>query len=267
MKKEDIMSWFNPSDTTRPVFTADEHIRGKNLPGIWEALPDRAVVFFLGKGFPVVEEAFPTEEVLASLPGFITHSRVLRVTGHEDVCFVHGGYGAPQAVCTAEALIALGVKEFLLVGLCGAFGEDLAVGDVLLPPQILSEEGTSRHYFENPEFCTVESPFPIETLAAYLQAQSFTVRQQNTVTTDAPYRQTYHKEALWREMGCAAVDMEASAFVNLCHESGKKCAVALMVSDRHPLYEGAPPWQWGNESFAELQRRFITSCTAFALAK
>ena len=45
------------------------------------------------------------------------------------------------------------------------------------------------------------------------------------------------------------------------------CAVALMVSDRHPLYEGAPPWQWGNESFAELQRRFITSCAAFALAK
>ena len=39
----------------------------------------------------------------------------------------------------------------------GAFGEDLAVGDVLLPPKILSEEGTSRHYFENPEFCTVES--------------------------------------------------------------------------------------------------------------
>ena len=120
------MSWFNPNDTTRPVFTAEEHIRGKNLPGIWEALPDRAVVFFLGKGFPVVEEAFPTEEVLASLPGFITHSRVLRVTGHGDVCFVHGGYGAPQAVCTAEALIALGVKEFLLIGLCGAFGEEKA---------------------------------------------------------------------------------------------------------------------------------------------
>lgn len=207
------MNWFNPNDTTRPVFTAEEHIRGKNLPGIWEALPDRAVVFFLGKGFPVLEEAFPTEEVLATLPGFITHSRVLRVTGHEDVCFVHGGYGAPQAVCA------------------------------------------------------VESPFPIETLAAYLQAQFFTVRQQNTVTTDAPYRQTYHKEALWREMGCAAVDMEASAFVNLCRYYGKKCAVALMVSDRHPLYEGAPPWQWGNADFAELQHRFITSCAAFALEK
>lgn len=40
-----------------------------------------------------------------------------------------------------------------------------------------------------------------------------------------------------------------------------------MVSDRHPLYEGAPPWQWGNADFAELQRRFITSCAAFALEK
>lgn len=259
------MNWFNPNDTTRPVFTAEEHIRGKNLAGIWDALPGRAVVFFLGKGFPVLEENFPMQVLLESLPGFITDSRVLRVAGHEDVCFVHGGYGAPQAVCTAETLIALGVKEFLLIGLCGAFGENLAVGDVLLPPEILSEEGASRHYFENPKFCTVESPFPIEALEAHLHAQQFDVWREKTVTTDAVYRQTFFKEALWREKGCVAVDMEASAFVNICRYYGRKCAAALMVSDRHPLYEGAPPWKWGNADFAGLQRRFITSCISFAL--
>ncbi len=135
----------------------------------------------------------------------------------------------------------------------------------MLPQKIRSEEGVSRHYLENPEYAQVYSPHPREELAAYLQQAGFSTRFDNTVTTDAVFRQTYYKEALWRKMGCEGVDMEASAVVNLCNCLGMKSTVALMVSDRHPLQEGEPSWTWGSGNFRELRDRFIAACISYTL--
>lgn len=93
------------------------------------------------------------------------------------------------------------------------------------------------------------------------------VRRLPTVTTDAPYRQTFWKEEQWRELGCAAVDMEASAVATVCTYYGMACTVALMVSDKHPVREGDPPWTWGSRSFPESRDRFIAQCAAFALGQ
>ena len=87
------------------------------------------------------------------------------------------------------------------------------------------------------------------------------------MTTDAVYRQTWHKEQLWRDLGCAAVDMEASAFVNVSNLRGMKTAVILMVSDRHPLSSDDPAWHWGAPDYAGMCERFILDCVAFITGK
>lgn len=259
------MPWYFSEDRTPPVLSADRHVRSKHRGGEEAGLPPRAVVFCLGKGLPVLEENFSTRLLLESLPGFITHSKVLGVPGQDGVCFLHGGYGGPQIACTVETLHVLGVRELFLAGLCGGFGTDSRVGDVLLPEKIRSEDGVSRHYGEDPEFAAVNGPASAARLPAFFRGRGFRVKAENTVTTDAVYRQTFYKEALWREMGCSAVDMEAAALVNLCNYYGMKSTVALMVSDRHPLHEGDPPWAWGSDDFGALRDRFITSCVEFHL--
>ncbi len=260
------MPWFFKDDDTSPVFTAQQHVKSKHVTGAVQSLPKRAVAFCLGRGLPVLQERFETRLLAEQLPGFITHSPVLAVAGREDVCFLDGGRGAPQGACTVETLHALGVEELLVAGLCGAFGEDVQVCDVLAPERILVEEGSSFHYFEAPLYAVPDSAWLPEEPAGFLAQRGFAVKKQDTVTTDAPYRQTYRKEALWREKGCAGVDMEASAMVNLCRYWGMKCAVLLMASDKHPLFPGAPPWEWGSLDFAKRRDDFIEACIQLALA-
>lgn len=260
-----MTNWYFPEDKTAPVFTAANHIRRKYPEGQAPQLPPRAVCLYLGRGLPVLRERFATEPLLEELVGFITHTPVLTVPGHEGVCFLHGGYGAPQAVTTAESIHALGVKEVLVVGLCGAFAEDVQVGDVIMPAKILSEEGTSLHYQEAPGFAKLNRPGSPHPLEDHLRGKGFRVINKNTVTTDAPYRQTFHKEALWREQGCVGVDMEASAVVSLCNYYKMKCTVALMASDKHPAHEGDKPWKWGSTDYNARRDDFIEACVAWSL--
>ncbi|MGI6255484.1 MAG: nucleoside phosphorylase [Acutalibacter sp.] len=261
---QSFLEWYDPMDQTAPVIQAGAHIQSK-YPGMeMPTLPVKAVVFCLGKGMAVLEERFSVEPRMEKLPGFITHSKVDVVIGHPDVCFLHGGYGAPQAACTVETLHALGVQELLLVGLCGGFHPQLQVGDVVIPEKIWSEEGTSLHYRER--LCFVELPTPrCEALAVHLTNAGFHTENLPTVTTDAVYRQTYQKEALWREQGCVGVDMEASAVAAVCAYYGMGCTVALMVSDKHPQTPEESSWKWGSDRYAQQLEQYIAACAEFAM--
>ena len=142
------MPWYDPEDRSMPVISPSEQIKSKYPNMRIPVLSPQAVVFCMGRGLAVLKELYSFEQIMEKLPGFITHSEVLGVKNIPGVCFLHGGYGAPQAACTIETHHILGVKEVILAGLCGGFDEELSVGDILLPGKILREEGTSLHYRE-----------------------------------------------------------------------------------------------------------------------
>ena len=99
------MPWYDPDDHSAPVIDPVSQIKSK-YPGMQvPVLPARAVVFCLGKGIPVLKEHYPCYQVMEKLPGFITHSEVLGINGIPGVCFLHGGYAAPQITCTIETLL------------------------------------------------------------------------------------------------------------------------------------------------------------------
>ena len=257
------MAWFDPEDRSRPVIEPLKQAASKYPDNRLPELPERAVVFCTGKGLPILRERFSCFPILDKMPGFITHSEVLGTRDSGGVCFLHGGYGAPQIACTVETLRVLGVKEICLVGLCGAFDGRLSVGDVVIPKKVLSEEGTSLHYMRETGFARVMPPVSFDDIAAWFGRRGHTVHRGNTVTTDAVFRQTFNKERLWREAGCVAVDMEASALVNICGLYGMKNTVILMVSDRHPLSEDEPEWEWGAVNYEKMYEKFILDCIAF----
>ena len=259
------MPWFDPKDQSRPIIEPRKQIESKYPGTKVPVLPEKAVVFCLGKGIPVLKETYPCYQIMEHLPGFITRAEVLGIENVPGICFLHGGRGAPQVACTVETLRVLGVKEILMVGLCGGFGENQSVGDILLPEKIWCEEGTSLHYLEKPGFARVTPSSPIEGIASFFREKGYQVGHNATVTTDAVYRQTFGKERFWRQLGCVGVDMEASALVNLCNIYKIRNTVVLMVSDRHPLSENDPVWEWGSVNFGDMAVRFIQDCVEYAL--
>ena len=124
-------------------------------------LPETCVIFELGIGLRFLKENFDTVTLYDRLPCFLDNPECIAVKGHPDICFTKGGYGCPAAVDTLETVRALGVKRILVVGMCGGFGKEIQVGDVVVPDSILCEEGTSHHYFETVEFVRPEEAFLI----------------------------------------------------------------------------------------------------------
>jgi len=69
----------------------------------------------------------------------------------------------------------------------------------------------------------------------------------------------------WRQAGCAAVDMEASALLNTATFYGMPAAAVLLCSDKHPMREDEPRWQWGSGEFGEKRRKFVRAAVELAM--
>ena len=257
------MHWRITGDETRPVITARQHIESAHAQGGMLQLPKKCVLFEMGMALPFIEANFPTTVLAEKLPCFIASSRCIGVEGMPGVCFVQGGYGAPAAVDTLETVRALGVEEVIIAGMCGGFGENLRVGDIIVPARILCEEGTSFHYKEEPLWALPDISLH-EKLRACLEKRG-PVLTDATVTCDAFYRQTFMKEQKWRETGCVAVDMEASALLNAAEILGMRAAAALICSDKHPMHEKEEKWAWGDGGLGDKRRAFVREIVRFAL--
>ncbi|MBQ5487452.1 MAG: nucleoside phosphorylase [Clostridia bacterium] len=229
------MNWKIENDNTPPIITAEAHVRSAH-GGKMQALPETAVIFFMSGWEECLVSERGAEVLMEKLPRFLTGKPVYRLT--DGVCFTDGGRGAPHAVDTVETLHALGVKTIVSVGMFGAFGEGFEVGDIAVPSKVFIEEGTSHHYAVEPQYSEPDNALSTA-LAGMLDA-----RQPQTVSTDAVYRQTFMKEALWREKGAVGVDMETSAVFTAARFLGMSAAAVLIVSDKHPMDEKQPKWSW-----------------------
>ena len=230
--------WYHKEDTTAPVLTAKTHIEGAHHA--WNTkitLPPFCILFYMSDVIPHLLEQGAVC-ITEKLPRFLNGCPVY---GLPDipVCFLDGGRGAPQAVDTLETLAALGVKTVLSVGMCGGFSSLVEVGDVLVPDRAFIEEGTSLHYVPMRPFSTPNSGF-----AAYVREAFPESRALPIVSTDAVYRQTFMKEAIWRNSGAVGVDMETSALFTVGECLSVKVAAVLVVSDKHPEDPGQAGWHW-----------------------
>ena len=230
--------WKFEDDRTATVLTAREHVAcGHNGPVV--SLPETAILFYMHSGPQYLQEHYPCTLLTEKLPRFLQGGPVWKLD--EKICFLDGGRGAPQAVDTIETLAVL--------GMCGGFSEQVAVGDILVPDKAFVEEGTSLHYYEQIDFAQPDEQL-FEQLKKIPGAKVLPI-----VTTDAVYRQTFYKEQLWREKGAVAVDMETSALWSVGKFLGLQVASVLMISDRHPLREGEPAWEW--KMTMEMRRRLF----------
>jgi uridine phosphorylase len=145
--------------------------------------------------------------------------------------FVAGpAIGAPMAALTLEKLIALGAKRVILFGWCGAIAKHLQVGDILVPAEALSGEGTSRYYFPDAvagpdlEFC--------KQVVTVLEKKGLSVHRGCVWSTDAVYREDRRMlKKLRAQGGVEAIDMEFSALCAVAKFRKIQFSAVLVVSD------------------------------------
>jgi uridine phosphorylase len=179
------------------------------------------------------------------------------------LCLVQGGYGAPAAACLVEVAIELGCRRLFVFGLGGGVGKETGLGDLVLPTEVVREEGVSFHYCDRPGNARPDSDLLQELRRFLARLGDVKVHEGKTLSTDAPFRQTVKKELRWREEGVLAVEMEVSAVLTVARHYGVPAVALLAISDKHDL-EGKSPWTWDEEGMRKGRSRAIDLMIDFA---
>lgn len=132
---------------------------------------------------------------------------------HEGVRLLirHPGIGAPFAVCTLEALIAMGSRQIIACGGAGVLKKEIASGHLIVPNSAVRDEGTSYHYLPAAREIDINRT-ALRAITDTLDSHHCPWLVGKTWTTDAIYRETPAKVAHRRTEGCITVEMECSAF-------------------------------------------------------
>ena len=145
-------------------------------------------------------------------------------------CYVTGfGIGAPAMAMALEVLIALGVKELVLVGIAGSLQPEAVASDIVLCDGALADEGVSAHYI--PQEFLKPSASLTKKLGAVLKKEKLDFHVGPTWTTDAIFRETAAEVAYYQKKNILTVEMEASAFFAICQQKKVKAAASFVVSD------------------------------------
>ncbi|QTL97860.1 hypothetical protein GM661_07605 [Iocasia frigidifontis] len=258
-----IKDWFNPNDDSKTIISAQEHIKSSHGYQNYNIkLGNTTLLFETGIAIPYIEENYDTSILIDKLPGFLYNPKCLKFKNNEDLNLIQGGYGSPAAIDTLETIIAMGTKRVVIFGMCGGIGKDLEVGDLIIPKEVIREEGTSYHYLKS----GINSEPDIELLhkaenffTKHYEKKTFTGK---TVSTDAVYRQTINKEKSWREESILGIDMESSALLAVCSYYKIPAVSILIVSDKHNL-DDKEDWNWGSKSFNNDRKKAIDLCIKF----
>lgn len=154
------------------------------------------------------------------------------------VAFYMSRVGAPACVADFEELIALGGRQFVFFGSCGALDAALVEGHFVVPTAAIRDEGTSHHYLPPAGEIALDAG-QVELLAQTLQDMGYPYIKSKTWTTDGFYRETVAKVAAARSRGCTVVEMECAALAAAARVRGVGFAQFLYTADNLD----APCWE------------------------
>jgi uridine phosphorylase len=194
-------------------------------------MPSRVVFCFFSE---IIEHvaARPDSRLIETLVWAHGPHQVLEIEHRgERLAVVHAGVGAPLAGGLLDEVIALGGREFVVVGGAGCLVPDLVMGHAVVVDSAIRDEGTSFHYAE-PSRAIAADPALVEAVEATLTDAGVPFVTGRTWTTDAPYREARTRVARRVEQdGCITVEMEASALMAIAAYRGARLVSLLYAGD------------------------------------
>jgi uridine phosphorylase len=142
------------------------------------------------------------------------------------------GIGAPALAVKVEELIALGVAKFVAVGTAGSLIDDCKIGDYIVSPTALCEDGVSHLYL------TGNTSFSKADQTLFMLWNLFVLNQKLPPFHPVP---SWSFSAIFREfpddikrvkaLGCGIVEMEAATLYALGQEKGVQTLSLFVISD------------------------------------
>jgi uridine phosphorylase len=226
------MNWFDPSDDAVIRPEVDRARFWKRRYGVECITVARQVVYANnghGKLFDAVCQALDERATAVHdhrAQGYCHY----QVFPSQFVTVYRAPEPAPYAAADLEFLISAGARQILFLNGAGSLRPDLPVGSVLLPGELIREEGTSFHY-ALPECALHTDEQMNERLVQIAGELGVELVCGRHWTTDAIYRTTLSKVSRLCGQGVNSVDMELSALAGVAHHHGCQLSAVLVVTD------------------------------------
>ena len=207
-----------------------------------ESLPSRAVTatIHLHPTAPLAERvllpgdpgrALLLAQLLLDAPKMFNHNRGLwgytgAAADGEPLTVQSTGMGGPSAAIVISELADLGARRLVRVGTCGALGQTLTLGQVVIATDALAADGCSRALGAGERV-----PASAELLAALRSAADGQAIIGVVASTDLFYDDRGDPEREWLAAGALAVEMETATLFAMAAQRGLQAGSVLIVTD------------------------------------
>ena len=168
----------------------------------------------------------------------VCHSRVRGMLGFTGsykgsrVSVQGTGMGIPSISIYAHELVNdYGVRRLIRIGTCGAFREDMAIGDVILAQAACTDSAMNKLRFGGSDFAPIASFGLLSKAHAVAAKRATRVHVGNVLTCDLFYMQDPAWWKPWARHGVLAAEMESAALYTIAAAFGVEALSILTVSD------------------------------------
>tara|TARA_Y100000034_G_C6791317_1_gene354329 strand:- start:131 stop:880 length:750 start_codon:yes stop_codon:yes gene_type:complete len=208
---------FKNKHVEEPLFNPHDFLQYKkrdypNFPNKWIITWQKSVSNHLAKKYKL-------KKVKWKLQGEV------RIKGDIGIIKMNG-IGSPHAVTVFEEIIALGGKEFLLIGTAGGLKEQ----GIFLCEKSIRDEGTSSHYEQHGKYAYPDKSL-MQKFGKAIERKALPYEIGTSWTIDAPYKETKAEVKKYKKEGVVSVEMESSAIFSVAKFRKVKVAGAFMISD------------------------------------
>jgi uridine phosphorylase len=213
--------------STQPIVTAEKYLEYKKQNGHSVAAftpPEVVLICYQQSTLDHLSERF---EMRPS--GVLTHLSLIH-EGHIGI-LGGGGIGAPALATKMEQLTALGVKKFIAIGTAGSLMNQHAIGDFVIAPKALAEDGVA-HLYLNGAPSVEASPAMLTDWEAFSQTHALpNFRSAPTWSFSAIFRETPADVIRVNKQGYDVVEMESATLYAIGQDKGAQTLSLFVISD------------------------------------
>jgi uridine phosphorylase len=165
------------------------------------------------------------------IKGFLGEFYLLKRTNGQVALSTGFGIGSPVIGGLTDEFAALGVKQFVLIGMAGGLQPELTTGSLVISTSAIRGEGVSGHYLP-PNQTVDSSPELIQAISQNLTQQNHPHTLGTTWTTDAPFRELRKDVLEHQKQNVLAVDMEAAAMLSVARSMELSAVAMFGIADQ-----------------------------------
>ena len=165
------------------------------------------------------------------IKGFLGEFYLLKRTNGQIALSTGFGIGAPVIAGLTDEFSALGVTQFVLIGMAGGLQPELTTGNLVISTSAIRGEGVSRHYLAPGKTVEPDSEL-VNGIRRILARQNHPHQLGTTWTTDAPFRELRRDVLEHQNQGVLAVDMEAAAVLSVARANERSATAMFSVADQ-----------------------------------